>query len=580
MDVSLRASECTAVFSSAAACVGNAGQISYGAANATLDRRVSAASRAGLKTISLQWGAFAGGGMAAGVETRMTRIGIGLLPPSVGVGILRAFMVKCFSTSRCCVGAFDWTTYTEHHARANVSPFFANVVGVASSSGGEKHVTQLQPKQSRGSAVALDAKQIVYDAMKAILGSDASVSDANAPFFSLGMDSLSSVELTTAVESKLDHRLPATLVFDYPSPLALVRYIQSLQESATTMAAKGEFDDRLLPERDEAQNERDVVSAAGADAPGAYNHRGFDIGHQPWRGDDRVSRVMFDRWDCERTEYATIPRFAGFYACDSFWRNFDSQTFGLQTNELVVMDPQQRSILHRTAVSLRRMCVDDGRASVYIGAATSDYKSIVYEALFEANPFFSTGSAFISVIAGRVSFVFNLSGGSLAIDTACSSAMCAIHVARGDVDVPLRITGCVNALLDARSSAMFAGAGMLANDGRCKTFDVAADGYSRAEACAIVVIHRYCVKPTASIVLLAGTSVNQDGRSSALTAPNGPSQTRVIRDATCVIDRTDLRLLSLHGTGTPLGDPIEIGAASAVIPTNAVLMATKTSCAH
>ena len=580
MDVSLRASECTAVFSSATACVGNAGQISYGAANATLDRRVSAASRAGLKTISLQWGAFAGGGMAAGVETRMTRIGIGLLPPSVGVGILRAFMVKCFSTSRCCVGAFDWATYTEHHARANVSPFFANVVGVASSSGGEKHVTQLQPKQSRGSAVALDAKQIVYDAMKAILGSDASVSDANAPFFSLGLDSLSSVEFTTAVESKLDHRLPATLVFDYPSPLALVRYIQSLQESATTMAAKGEFDDRLLPERDEAQNERDVVSAAGADAPGAYNHRGFDIGHQPWRGDDRVSRVMFDRWDCERTEYATIPRFAGFYACDSFWRNFDSQTFGLQTNELVVMDPQQRSILHRTAVSLRRMCVDDGRASVYIGAATSDYKSIVYEARFEANPFFSTGSAFISVIAGRVSFVFNLSGGSLAIDTACSSAMCAIHVARGDVDVPLRITGGVNALLDARSSAMFAGAGMLANDGRCKTFDVAADGYSRAEACAIVVIHRYCVKPTASIVLLAGTSVNQDGRSSALTAPNGPSQTRVIRDATCVIDRTDLRLLSLHGTGTPLGDPIEIGAASAVIPTNAVLMATKTSCAH
>ena len=270
----------------------------------------------------------------------------------------------------------------------------------------------------------------------------------------------------------------------------------------------------------------------------------------------------------------------GFMLAIAFGETLIHRLFGLQTNELVVMDPQQRSILHRTAVSLRRMCVDDGRASVYIGAATSDYKSIVYEARFEANPFFSTGSAFISVIAGRVSFVFNLSGGSLAIDTACSSAMCAIHVARGDVDVPLRITGGVNALLDARSSAMFAGAGMLANDGRCKTFDVAADGYSRAEACAIVVIHRYCVKPTASIVLLAGTSVNQDGRSSALTAPNGPSQTRVIRDATCVIDRTDLRLLSLHGTGTPLGDPIEIGAASAVIPTNAVLMATKTSCAH
>jgi acyl transferase domain-containing protein len=176
------------------------------------------------------------------------------------------------------------------------------------------------------------------------------------------------------------------------------------------------------------------------------------------------------------------------------------------------------------------------------------------------------------VAAGRLSYTFGLRGPCAAIDTACSSSLAAAHFAAGEMaqgSCRSAVVAGVKLILTPALSAMFAKAGMLAPDGRCKTLDAAADGYVRAEALAGMLLHRV---PAASasaewgVAVILGSAVNQDGRSSGLTAPNGPAQQEVVRSALAAagLSAADVSTLQLHGTGTGLGDPIEVGALAAV----------------
>jgi len=583
---------CRAYFSSATACVGNAGQCAYGAANATLDRRNARAADAGVECASMQWGAFSGGGMASRVEGRMVELGVGLVSPESGAAFAHACLASrtAWRRNEVCASAFDWSRYVARHARATTTAFFRDVVGGGAAQSPAARSTPprdaVAETRARGS---VDAKRIVTDAMKTTLGVDVGVVN-DAPLFELGLDSLSSVEFTAALDAALGRPLPATLVFDYPSASALVRFIETLDDSSDTSASSSARP--LAPTaRDDVVAERRLarraLGFAFADVPGRFADA------------DGVSPIDRGRWDADA--FADIPRFSGLCA-DATWRDFDGDAFGARSNEVVVTDPQQRATLRHAARCFARQPPppNETTTAVYIGAATCDYKSVCVDAGASSNPFFSAGCAFVSVIAGRVSFVFNLSGASLAIDTACSSALCAAHCARIDVDADRWCVGGVNALFDARTSAMFARAGMLTPDGRCKTLDAAADGYARAEACVVLLATRVDddsgsrsndTSSSSSTVCMAGTAVNQDGRSSSLVAPNGPSQTRAIRDATATANVDDLdawRVMSLHGTGTALGDPIEIGALRAFARSRGTnrsssstsLLATKSARAH
>ena len=571
---------CRTYFSSATAFVGNTGQTVYGAANATLDRRAGAAATAGVNSVSIQWGAFAGGGMASGVEDRMMRTGIGLLPPDRGLTLLRTVFSRIIlSAHQFCISAFDWQVYVSKHPVSSSSPFFANVI--EQTRGHSKESTKssfgdFSAPTRRASVLSkrVDVQRAINDALKSVLGREVTV---ESPFFELGMDSISSVEFVTSLETALDRRLPATLVFDYPSPKALAIFIDSLDTSAVSVLRTHE----PSVESRAGKSMTDVIITASSDVPGCRAlNRG--IGAIPWRADDRVSTITRERWDVER--YIQVPRFAGIYFGND-WHSFDGDAFGLKLNEIAVMDPQQRLTLRHAAEALRtRPCVDAQSLTcgVFIGAATNDYKSLVIDAGVFESPFVSTGCAFISVIAGRISYTLDLSGPSLSIDTACSSGLCATHFAHEDKSSTIRIIGSVNSLLDANSSFMFAQAGMLAADGRCKTLDASADGYARAEACAVVVIVRDSTMTNIGVVAVDGSAVNQDGRSSSLTAPNGPAQARVIR-ASAAKSGVSRTISSLHGTGTALGDPIEIGAMNDARDDDVpivVLVATKTSCAH
>ncbi|KAI8473973.1 MAG: thiolase-like protein, partial [Monoraphidium minutum] len=188
---------------------------------------------------------------------------------------------------------------------------------------------------------------------------------------------------------------------------------------------------------------------------------------------------------------------------------------------------------------------------------------------------YSATSTTLSVVSGRLSYTFGLRGPAVSVDTACSSSLVAAHAAAGALGLGqcgAAVVGGVNLTLAADTPIMFTRAGMLARDGRCKTLDATADGYVRAEAVGVMVVEALSSAPAshpaaaAPLALLAGSAVNQDGRSSGLTAPNGPAQQDVVRAAldSAGLSPGDVTGVSMHGTGTPLGDPIEVGALAAV----------------
>ncbi|MDA0265731.1 MAG: aminotransferase class III-fold pyridoxal phosphate-dependent enzyme [Cyanobacteria bacterium] len=258
---------------------------------------------------------------------------------------------------------------------------------------------------------------------------------------------------------------------------------------------------------------------------------------------------------------------------------FDADFFGISPREARYLDPQQRLLLEVCWEGLEQAAISPqslsgSRTGVFIGISHSDYGHLLGQNSQEAglSPHSATGSA-LCVAANRISYSLNLKGPSLAIDTACSSSLVSVHLAGqslavGDCDVAL--AGGVNLILRPALTRIFQQAGMMAADGRCKTFDASADGYVRSEGCGVVVLKRLADAERAGDRILAviqGSAINQDGLSNGLTAPNGPAQQAVIRQALAQaqVPAAQISYVETHGTGTALGDPIEVNALKAVL---------------
>lgn len=215
------------------------------------------------------------------------------------------------------------------------------------------------------------------------------------------------------------------------------------------------------------------------------------------------------------------------------------------------------------------------RTGVFVGIGNSDFAqrlAMSDECALRMDHYSGTGHAF-SIAANRLSYLFDLRGPSIAIDTACSSSLVALHLAcesLRNVECDMALAAGVNVLLSPLPSICFPRARMLAPDGRCKTFDAGADGYVRSEGCGVVVLKRYsdALKHADRILaLVCGSAVNQDGRTNGITAPNGLSQQAVIRDAMARsgITPDQISFIEAHGTGTVLGDLIELRSLAAVL---------------
>ena len=247
----------------------------------------------------------------------------------------------------------------------------------------------------------------------------------------------------------------------------------------------------------------------------------------------------------------------------------DLAAFRLSVPDGTQMDPQHRLLLGVSSRCLPLPMSSEGtsaRCGVAVGIGGFEYGPI-YSRHGGARTSSSVTSFNLSVACGRLSFFHGLQGPSYSIDTACSSGLASIHIGCGGIvaaECSSALALSVNLNLDSPGVRARQAASMLASDGRCKTLDSRANGYVFGESCTCALLLSGGDGPGA---LVAGSSVNQDGRSSTLTAPNGPSQQRVIASAVLSAGAAGsaVRALQMHGTGTPLGDPIETGAAAAAL---------------
>lgn len=299
-------------------------------------------------------------------------------------------------------------------------------------------------------------------------------------------------------------------------------------------------------------------------------------------GRDGIGEIPRGRWDVERF-FDSDPNAAGKMSTSrgGFIDDvdaFDPLFFGMSPKEAVYVDPQQRLMLEVAWEALENAQLlpeqlHGSRTGVLVGISTMDYCNLISELLpkEEISRHIGTGTAF-SPAAGRIAYLLGLTGPAMAVDTACSSSLVATHLAveslrRGETD--LMIVGGAGLILSPMNSITFSKARMLAADGRCKPFSDAADGYGRGEGVAAVILKRLSDAQRdgdSILALIRGSAVNQDGASGGLTIPNGPAQQAVVRQALASgrVDAADISYVETHGTGTSLGDPIELGALGAV----------------
>ncbi len=563
------------LFSSGAAVWGGHGQGAYAAANAFLDGLAHQRRAQSLPALSVDWGIWADGQMGdAQFNARMSEIGV--LPMATSPAFSALERLVGTRAVQCTVTRMDWARFAPvYAARGRRNLLAAQVAKGNGTPAARPGVAAARSWDGLSiGEVRTALRELVRQTVAGVLGfRDADSLDPRQGFAEQGLDSLMAVQIGAHLERKLGVVLPATLAFDHPTVERLATHLLTdvlrLEERVEPAAARSATVDERIA----------IVGAAcrfpgGADDLGAY-----------WKllteGGVAVSDVPASRWraadwyDADPAPNRTYVSRGGFLRDDLAM--FDSRFFRISPREAVSLDPQQRLLLEVSWEALEHAghvppALSERRTGVFVGVGPNEYAERLQGLAEEAAGLHIGTGNMLSVTAGRLSFFLGLHGPSLAVDTACSSSLVALHLGcqslrLGECDRAL--VGGVNVLLSPASFVVLSRMRALAPDGRCKTFSAAADGYGRAEGCAVVVLKRLrdAERDGDRILgVIRGTAVNHDGASSGLTVPNGPAQEALLREALAEagVAATDIDFVECHGTGTALGDPIEVHALSAV----------------
>ena len=572
------------LYSSASSVLGPPGQSNYATANAYLDGLAAHRRSQGLPAISLNWGPWSEG-MADDERIRKRLQMQGITPLASGEAHQAMERAASQGLDQSMVIDVNWRKMLAGMG-GQAPPLLADLAPVKRSSqqGDSELVAQLR-RLSAGPQRTL-LVETLQGILQGILAS-AERPDTDRPLMEMGLDSLMAVEFGTALQQVLGDQFAVgpTMLFDYPTIDAIATHVLEMLgsdegDSGAPADVRGVSADvsGVVAAKPQAVREDVAIVGMSCRFPGA------DDVDQFWANllgrVDSVREIPDDRWDVDRF-YSEEPqpgkmvsRRGGFL--DGIG-DFDAPFFNLSPQEACWIDPQHRLLLENSYLALEHAGISpyplaDPNVGVFMGIMGQDYAflpSLDDQYIIEA---FQGAGLSHSAGVGRISYAFGFEGPSVAVDTASSSSLVAlIQAARSlqERNCNMALAGGVNAILAPVNSLLMSKAGLLAPDGRCKSFSARADGFGRGEGCGVVVLKRLSdaqAEGDRIFAVVRGSAVVHNGHSSSITTPSSRSQTRVIRDALkdAGLAPAQVQYLEAHGTGTEFGDPMELAAAASV----------------